>query len=188
MQNPVYNSHVKLLAFDLLSLTQTPSPSSSASNPVISFSLRGIPISRAETLGTVTYREYKPCKFLKFSIDDGTGLVNCILWLNQLTSAYFARRRSPPDVRLIAESAAHFADLIKLGVVARVRGKLTNYRGTVQITVSDVFIERDPNAEILHWLDCINLASKCYDVLPLARQQRNQKSDTCTSTSGLSNS
>ncbi|KAL4277549.1 hypothetical protein HN51_060661 [Arachis hypogaea] len=163
MQNPVYHSYVKLLAFDLLSLTQTPS-SSSVSEPT--FSRRGIPLSRAETLGTVTLRDHKPHKFLRFLIDDGTASVPCILWLNHMTSPYLARRRRPDDLRLIADSSARFAAEVRVGVVARVRGRIGCYNGKVQLTVSDVVVERDPNAEILHWLDCINLARNCYNVLP----------------------
>ncbi|XP_065864341.1 CST complex subunit STN1 [Euphorbia lathyris] len=159
MDRTLYNTYVKLLAFDLLSLAQTPSRSSS--DP-ISFSRHGKPLSRVEILGIVASRDYKPNKFLKFIIDDGTGCVSCILWLNQRTSPYFSRR-SPPDVRLIADMADHFASLIRIGNVARVRGRITSYRGMVQITVSDVVIERDPNVEILHLLQCIKLARNCYD-------------------------
>ncbi|XP_054809707.1 CST complex subunit STN1-like [Prosopis cineraria] len=151
---PLFNSHVKLLAFDLLSLAQTPS----SSNSSLSFSRRGIPLSRTEAVGTVTSRELKPHRFLKFTLDDGTGCINCILWLNHFSS--------PSDAALIAAAAAAFADLVQLGKVARVRGQITSFRGALQITVSDVVIERDPNAEIFHWLDCLNLARKCYDVLP----------------------
>ncbi|CAN1766160.1 CST complex subunit STN1 [Linum perenne] len=161
------NIHVKLLAFDLLSLTQIPTSSDAAA--AASFARRGVPLSRAEILGTVTSRDSKPGNFLRFSIDDGTGCVPCILWLNQLTSPYFSRRR-PPDVRLIADLANGFASLVKIGAVARVRGRITGYRGAVQITVSDVVIERDPNMETLHWLDCMRLARKCYDPLALSRK------------------
>ncbi|CAN1270975.1 CST complex subunit STN1 [Linum perenne] len=161
------NIHVKLLAFDLLSLTQIPTSSDAAA--AASFARRGVPLSRAEILGTVTSRDSKPGNFLRFSIDDGTGCVPCILWLNQLTSPYFSRRR-PPDVRLIADLANGFASLVKIGAVARVRGRITGYRGAVQITVSDVVIERDPNMETLHWLDCVRLARKCYDPLALSRK------------------
>ncbi|RVX20839.1 CST complex subunit STN1 [Vitis vinifera] len=126
---------------------------------------QGTPLSRAETLGTVTSRELKPHKFLKFTVDDGTGCVPCVLWLNHLSSPYFSRR-NPADVRLIADLAEYQASEVKLGVLVRVRGRITAYRGTVQITVSNVIVERDPNMEILHWLDCIKLARKCYDVMP----------------------
>ncbi|KAM7521620.1 hypothetical protein LguiA_011522 [Lonicera macranthoides] len=154
----LYNTHVKLLAFDFLSLTPIPSDPTS-------FSRKGTPLSRAETLGIITTRELKSGKFLKFTVDDGTGCIPCILWLNQLNSPYFSRR-NPSDVRLISSVSADFASIIKLGLVARVRGRITAYRGTIQLTVSTVIIERDPNIEILHWLECIKLARRFYDVVP----------------------
>ncbi|CAM8896064.1 unnamed protein product [Rhodiola kirilowii] len=155
------NTHVKLLAFDLNTLTQK--RSFSHSDP-IRFLRKGVQVFRAETLGTVVSRELKYGKFLKFTIDDGTGCFPCILWLNQLTSGYFSRR-SPSDVQLLANIAAGFAAAVRIGVVVRVRGRITAYRGVVQITVADVVVERDPNSELLHWLDCVRLARKCYDVV-----------------------
>ncbi|KAK7350993.1 hypothetical protein VNO77_10105 [Canavalia gladiata] len=155
------NTHVKLLAFDLLSLTQSQSPSS----PL--FYRRAITLSRVETLGTVTLRDLKPNRFLRFAIDDGTGCIPCILWLNHLSSPSLARRHpNPADLALAADANARFAGLIKVGVVARVRGRITSYKGATQVTVSDVVLERDPNTEILHWLECVHLARNCYNVLP----------------------
>lgn len=61
--------------------------------------------------------------------------------------------------------ATRFETEIKLGVVARVRGKISSYRGDMQITVTDVVIERDPNVEVLHWLECMRLARKVYNVV-----------------------
>ncbi|KAG6402994.1 hypothetical protein SASPL_135209 [Salvia splendens] len=157
----LYNTHVKLLAFDFLSLTPTRSDPSC-------FQRKGLRLSRAESIGVVVTRELKPGKFLRFTIDDGTGCIPCVLWLNQLTSSYFSRR-SPSSVRSIARSALHFASEIQLGVVVRVRGRITGYRGTVQITVSDVALETDPNAQVLHWLDCVRLARRCYDKFSIIR-------------------
>lgn len=151
----LYNTHVKLLAFDFLVLSPNPRDPSS-------FSRRGMSVSRVETVGFVVTRDPKPGKFLRFSIDDGTGCIPCVLWLNQLTSPYFSKR-SPSGVRSIAGMAVKFASEIQLGVVAKVRGRITGYRGMVQITVSDVVLETDPNAQVLHWLDCVRLARKCYD-------------------------
>ncbi|KAJ4727434.1 CST complex subunit STN1 [Melia azedarach] len=155
MDQSLLNTHVKLLAFDFLSLSPTADPTV--------FSRFGKLLSRAEIVGTITSRDFKPNKFVRFTIDDGTGCVPCILWLNHLRSPYFSRR-DPASVRLIANAATEFAARIKVGVVARVRGRITSYRDEVQITVSDVVIEKDPNMEVLHWLDCLRLARKCYDV------------------------
>ncbi|KAK7407708.1 hypothetical protein VNO78_09733 [Psophocarpus tetragonolobus] len=146
------NTHVKLLAFDLLSLTQSPS------DPTTSFSRRGIPVSLVETVGTVTLRDLKHGRFLRFAVDDGTDCVPCLLWLNDADSPSVARRRRH-------DLASRFAAVVKLGCVARVRGRLSRFKGSVQITVSDVVIERDPNAEIFHRLDCMLLARNCYNLL-----------------------
>ncbi|PIA31120.1 hypothetical protein AQUCO_05200010v1 [Aquilegia coerulea] len=154
------NTRVKLLASDFLTLT--PYSLSSSSDPTMFFR-KGKQITRIETVGVVVSRERKGDRYLKFIIDDGTGCISCILWLNQLNSTYFARR-NPSDVRLIADMAQDYATSIQLGVLARVRGRVTGFRGVLQITVDDVFLERDPNAEILHWLNCVNLARNFYDV------------------------
>lgn len=151
----LYNTHVKLLAADFQKLTPSRTDPSS-------FFRKGKRLSRAETVGIVVTREFKPGKFVKFTIDDGSGCITCVLWLNQLNSPYFSRRH-PSDVRLIAQVATDFASDVQLGVLARVRGRITGYRGTIQITVSDVVVERDPNTQILHWLDCMRLARKCYN-------------------------
>ncbi|TMX02578.1 hypothetical protein EJD97_021003 [Solanum chilense] len=149
------NTHVKLLAFDFLSVQSIPQ------EPTI-FSRKGRRVSRAETVGIVVSRDLKANRYMKFDIDDGTGCIPCILWLNHESSRYFSRR-CPSNVRLIAQMAADFASQVQLGVIARVRGKMSSYRGNLQITVSDVVIERDPNSQILHWLDCLRLARNCYD-------------------------
>ncbi|KAF8391087.1 hypothetical protein HHK36_023387 [Tetracentron sinense] len=78
-------------------------------------------------------------KFLKFLVDDGTEMV------------------------------ANHASEIKLGVLARVCSRITTYGGALQITVSNVVEERDLNAQILHWLDCVKLTQNCYDVGPHQR-------------------
>ncbi|KAJ9543023.1 hypothetical protein OSB04_022730 [Centaurea solstitialis] len=160
------DTHVKFLAFDLLSLTPSSStPNSTAVRRISTATATTVlHLSRAETLGIITSRHHKPDRFLRFTIDDGTGCVPCVLWLNHLTSAYFSRR-SPPDLRSIAGSARRFETLVQIGASARVRGKVSFYRGEIQLTVSNVFIERDPNAEILHWLQCVRLARNRYDVV-----------------------
>ncbi|KAK4372065.1 hypothetical protein RND71_007449 [Anisodus tanguticus] len=154
------NTHVKLLAFDFLTLKPIP-------HEPTSFCRKGKRLSRAETVGIVVSRDFKPNRFLKFDIDDGTGCIPCVLWLNQETSRHFSRR-CPSDVRLISQMATEFSSLVQLGVIARVRGRITSFRGNLQITVSDVVIERDPNSQILHWLDCLRLARNCYDKVAIA--------------------
>jgi len=82
-----------------------------------------------------------------------------------MTSPHLARRRSPQDLCLLADAAARSAEVVKVGNVARVRGRVTEYKGGVQITVTDVVGERDPNVEVLHWVECVHLARNCYNLV-----------------------
>ncbi|XP_078169230.1 nucleic acid-binding, OB-fold-like protein [Carex rostrata] len=139
-------AHVKLLTAELRSLTVYPTNPPSFSRPLSRSS-----ISRAEILGIVVSLESKP-KFLKFLLDDGTGCIPCILWLNN--------RHVPSDQNLTAEFTGCHARMVKLGEQLRVRGRITVYRGELQITVRDVLVERDPNMETLHRLDCVRIAQQ----------------------------
>ncbi|XP_020578752.1 CST complex subunit STN1 [Phalaenopsis equestris] len=148
--DPTRNTHVKLLAADFNSLAV-----SSSAPPTIS--RHGRPIFRAESLGIVTSRNLRP-KLLRFLIDDGSGCVPCVLWLNHHLLPH-------------SSDASEHAAKVQIGGLVRVRGRVTVFRGEVQITVKDVVVERDPNTEILHWLQCIKLARDFYD-LPLAVPHR----------------
>lgn len=156
--------HVKLLAVDLQTLTIRPSPSSSSSSSVTVTRNRR-PIALAETLGIIVSLD-RTEKFLKFLVDDGTGCIPCILWLNhrQLLENFPHLRDKEIGMEAKAEVAGKQAELARLGELVRVRGSVGVYRGAVQITVRDLVVERDSNAEVLHWLQCVKLARVCYDV------------------------
>ncbi|KAJ4821587.1 CST complex subunit STN1 [Rhynchospora pubera] len=142
-------THAKLLAAELLSVTVYPSSPPSFSIPRRSPSS----ISRAEILGVVVSLESKP-KFVKFLLDDGTGCVPCILWLHPLLP--------PSDNDPTPELLRLQARTVRLGEQLRVRGRITLYRAQLQITVADVFVEKDPNMETFHRLDCLRLAKRSY--------------------------
>ncbi|KAH9289721.1 hypothetical protein KI387_033838 [Taxus chinensis] len=116
-------SHVKLMAFDLLSLQQ-PTSRGGPDN----FWRKGRPDRKVEMVGVVVIRERKD-RFLKFDVDDGTV--------------------QKPELECFAAMALAQAEETKLGRL---------------VTVKSVLVERDPNAEILHWMDCIRLAVRCYDL------------------------
>jgi RPA family protein len=149
--------HVKLLAADLLSLTarHTSPPS---------FVRCGRTVARAEVVGVVVSRDRRE-KFLRFLVDDGTGCVPCVLWLNH----HYMNANSPSgavDSDPTGEMALKMSELVRLGTLLRVRGRIVMYRGATQIAVRDVVLEKDPNVEVLHWLQCVHLAKECYDLPP----------------------
>ncbi|KMZ65177.1 CST complex subunit STN1 [Zostera marina] len=114
-------------------------------------------ILRVEILGTVVSRERKP-SFLKFLLDDGTGVIPCVIWLNQNSLHWKFARIQPSDLKLMAEMAMEDEETTVVGSVVRVRGQVCMYRDEIQIKVRDVMEERDPNAQTLHWVDCVRLA------------------------------
>ncbi|GJN31573.1 hypothetical protein PR202_gb19987 [Eleusine coracana subsp. coracana] len=153
--------HIKILAADLLSLTAQPT-----SPP--SFLRCGRTVARAEIVGVVVSRDRRE-KFLRFLVDDGTGCIPCVLWLNhQYLNANNSSRVSDSDPT--AEMALKMSEEVRLGTLLRVRGKIAVYRGAIQITVRDVVLEKDPNVEVLHWLQCVRMAKECYD-FPSSAQQ-----------------
>lgn len=164
MDQPLHLVHVKILAADLLSLTvRHTSPTT--------FLRCGRRVARAELVGVVVSRDRRE-KFLRFLVDDGTGCVPCILWLNH--QYLNARTSSGPssDHDPTAEMALKMSEEVRLGTLLRVRGKIASYRGAIQITVRDVVPEKDPNSEVLHWLQCVRLAKECYDLPPPSAQGR----------------
>ncbi|ERN07485.1 hypothetical protein AMTRI_Chr12g275470 [Amborella trichopoda] len=145
--------HVKLLNSFIVSLSKTPDYRFALSN--------GKRVSLVETVGVVVGRERKD-KFLRFHLDDGSALLPCILWLNHL---YLSPSPSPRD-ELLFTMAVEQAEEVALGKLMTVRGRITEYRGVKQITVSNLRVEENPNAEILHWLQCIKLGKESYNLRP----------------------
>jgi len=161
MDHLLHLVHVKILAADLLSLTiQHTSPPA--------FLRCGRTVARAELVGIVVSRDRRE-KFLSFVIDDGTGCVPCILWLNhQYLNASTSSGSSEFDPT--TEMALKMSEEVRVGTLLRVRGKIATYRGAIQITVRDVVVEKDLNSEVLHWLQCVRLAKECYDLPPPSAQ------------------
>ncbi|CAA0836273.1 CST complex subunit STN1 [Striga hermonthica] len=85
--------------------------------------------------------------------------IPCVLWLNHATASYFSRR-SPPGVRSIARTASKFAARVQVGTVARVRGRITGFRGLVQMSSLMWSSRWTPMPRF--WLDCVRLTRKCY--------------------------
>ncbi|KAK8953817.1 CST complex subunit STN1 [Platanthera zijinensis] len=156
--DPMRSAHAKLLAGDFLSLAASPSAAPS-------FSRRGRPVSRAEAAGIVVSYDRRP-KLLRFLLDDGSGCIPCVLWLNHHFLPQSPAFSSRENIAAAASAADVHAGKVRLGELVRVRGRVTGFRGVLQITVKDVLVERDPNAETLHWLQCLKLARDCYDLPP----------------------
>ena len=80
---------------------------------------------------------------VKFTLDDGTGLIDCIAWGGSDEAS--SRPMQPP-----------------LGALVRTLGRPSTFRGTRQVTADRYWIEPDPMAECWHWLRASQLWRDCY--------------------------
>jgi hypothetical protein len=94
-----------------------------------------------------------------YALDDGTGFIQCIKFF-----ASDSRPSGYPDDDVLGTTAASAQQLLPLGALVRVRGTLSRYHGATELkVVGDLTdLRRDPNAEVVHWLDAIDLTQSLY--------------------------
>jgi hypothetical protein len=129
--DPLFSTHVKLFLGDVLALTDYPD------QPGV-FAVLNHPVQTVHVMGDVVLVDHRRY-FTSYSIDDGTGSVECIRWYNK-----------DPVPR------------IRLGQLVSVYGKLVDYRGARQIRVYQIFAEGNPNTEVLHMAAILRLKSTVY--------------------------
>lgn len=144
---PLHNVFVKLFASQLRRLVRNEDASKSC------FLLNGWRVSRAEVLGVVVRRDEKNNRLL-FVLDDGSGLVEVLVWERRF------EREQPVDW-----------DTIRLGMHLRVRGKIAAYLGAPQITLSsfDLLPEDGSDAlleELEQWKQIAHLNETVYSQPP----------------------
>lgn len=98
-------------------------------------------------------------------VDDGTGCVPCIFWTNYASFPATSPAKGL-ELRSRQEMAIATTAKVKLGDLLRVQGRLNTYTNQIQVTVASLRTEKDPNAEVLHWVECMRLAKCCYDLDP----------------------
>ena len=118
--DPMCLSHVKLMSFDFMSLQKPITRGGSAP-----FWRKGRPVRKVEMVGVVVSRERKD-KFLKFELDDGSGCVPCILWLNHMTNRFYPKTYKS-QMESMATMALKQAEQVQLGSLVRVQGWITIY-------------------------------------------------------------
>lgn len=79
----------------------------------------------------------------KFTVDDGTGVMSCTQWR-------------------VTEDSDEGITLPTLGSLVSVWGKLSEFRGERQLTVTSLVQHKDPNVEPLHWLEVAHLKRTIY--------------------------
>lgn len=183
--DPTYWSCLKLFARDVLELSVHPLLPDcllwqAAGAAGAAASTRAV--SKAEVMGVVVGVKHNRDKGVEYLIDDGTAVLSCLCWY--VTTGASASSASTLGSGLLSSSAL-YRDLptvstafvstpfhtLSLGAVARVRGRISCWREQRQINVESMYIEVDPNAETMHWLECMQLRKTVYEQPRSARQQ-----------------
>lgn len=117
------------------------------------------PISKATIVGFVVKVERKG-DFVKYTIDDGTNVIDCIEWTINI----------PEYAQELIELRKQKKRDIDLGMLVRAKGKLKHkwHEDTIvsrkpitrELTLFSIGRLNDPNLEMLHWLQ----VSKLFDV------------------------
>lgn len=93
----------------------------------------GRAISRIRLLGDVVALKTRE-KFIDFTVDDGTGLLSCVLWQEDLARM------------------GRVAHCLQLGKLIHIGGYIRRYLGKVQLNVWFLALETDADAMSLFWL------------------------------------
>ncbi|CAB1115164.1 unnamed protein product [Ectocarpus sp. CCAP 1310/34] len=108
-------------------------------------------IHRVEVSGVVVHVKPGATKasgsFVKYILDDGTGLMPCTQY----------ERHAGTGATHRGHSERH-----ELGELLVVQGKLKRYRGAREVAITSASKPTDPNQETLHWLRCVELGETVY--------------------------
>ena len=156
--DPMYWSHVKLLVRDIHALGTFPGIADS-------HMLGGHPLSRVEVVGTVVSVERK-ARFTRYRLDDGTGLIALIRWINPDTPIAAAASFSSSSAAMRGEEAERLT-CVSHGDLVRVHGRIKLHDGwddepQREVVISRMSVLRDPLDECTHWLEAAHLSRRYY--------------------------
>lgn len=108
-------------------------------------------VHQVSVIGTVV--EISPAaKAIHFEVDDGSAVLGCVWWRTDIVDA--------------ALDVAACLGMLQLGGAVTVWGRITAYKGTRQLTVHNVAVEKDPHAEMARWLRVVDLMEGVYAAPP----------------------
>ncbi|KAG7238187.1 hypothetical protein INR49_031101 [Caranx melampygus] len=187
--DPAFSAFVRLYIGDILQMTE------SVQVPGIYF-YNSHPVYKVDILGTVVYKREKE-DFFCYGVDDGTGVINCLCWKNDLLKEEADPGKS--GERHVDEITGGFnpvAELKKLrerqknrchmeiGELLRVRGLIKTSRQQREVMASVFYKVNDPvmAVQIAWMMEVPQLYRQCYDK-PF-QLQHNAASDTALSSLG----
>jgi hypothetical protein len=109
-------------------------------------------IRRVDICGFVVERRTRKDSKVIFTLDDGSGCIECVVW-TQDTDGASNGSAELFGIAGTADGAAVMVKGIRVGTLARVQGKIRDWEGHRQINAIGVQVDLDPNQELLFWLD-----------------------------------
>ncbi|XP_051242104.1 CST complex subunit STN1 isoform X2 [Dicentrarchus labrax] len=168
--DPIFSAFARLYVRDILQMTE------STQVPGIYF-YNLHPIYKVDVLGTVVYRRERD-DFFCYGVDDGTGVINCLCWKNDLFKEEGGPTKSGEKHSDVAHGSFNLvAELEKLrqaqqrrcrleiGELLRVRGPVKTSRQQREIMASTYYRVNDPvmSVQIAWMMDVPQLYRQCYD-------------------------
>lgn len=168
--DPIFSAFAKLYVRDILQMTE------STQVPGIYF-YNSHPIFKVDVLGTVVYKRERE-DFFCYGVDDGTGVINCLCWKNDLLKQEGETIKSGgkhsdgalggfnPAAELEKLRQAQMSHChLEIGELLRVRGPVKTSRQQREITASVYYKVNDPvmAVQIAWMMEVPQLYRRCYD-------------------------
>ncbi|XP_029310081.1 CST complex subunit STN1 [Cottoperca gobio] len=167
--DPIFSAFTRLYVRDILQMVE------STQVPGIYF-YNSHPIYKVDVLGTVVYQRERE-DFFCYGVDDGTGVINCLCWKNDLfkEEEHPAKWGKPSDgdqggFNPVAElkklrRAQQSRCRLEIGELLRVRGPVKTSRQQREIMASTYYKVNDPVMafQIAWMMEVPQLYRQCYD-------------------------
>ncbi|XP_037328269.2 CST complex subunit STN1 isoform X3 [Pungitius pungitius] len=167
--DPVFSAFARLYVRDILVMTE------STQVPGIYF-YKLHPIYKVDVLGTVVYKRERD-DFFCYGVDDGTGVINCLCWKNDLMKEEDPSQSgaqhgdvAPGGFNVVAElkklrQTQQSRCRLEIGELLRVRGPVKTSRQQREIMASTFYKVDDPvmAAQVAWMMEVPRLYRECYD-------------------------
>ncbi|TNM85567.1 hypothetical protein fugu_007838 [Takifugu bimaculatus] len=167
--DPVFSAFAKLYIRDILEM-----PESTQVPGIYFYNLH--PIFKVDILGTVVYKRERD-DFFCYGVDDGTGVINCLCWKNDLLKQHGKPSgwgKHSDDAEGDFNVAAELEKLqqfqysqchLDIGELLRVRGPVKTSRQQREIMASTYYKVNDPMMAVqIEWMmEVPELYRQCYD-------------------------
>ncbi|XP_026214605.1 CST complex subunit STN1 [Anabas testudineus] len=168
--DPIFSAFARLYVRDILQMTE------STQVPGIYF-YKSHPIYKVDVLGTVVYKRERE-DFFCYGVDDGTGVINCLCWKNDLlkeeedpgkstgkhSDVSYGNFNPVAELKKLKQAQQKRCRL-EIGEVLRVRGPVKTSRQQREIMASTYYKVNDPvmTAQIAWMMEVPQLYRECYD-------------------------